>query len=209
MTYILIHGLGQDSSSWNKTLSHIEHKEQVICPELTAFLKEGDGSYENLYRTFSEYCDNISGPLNLCGLSLGAVLALNYTIDNPQKVKSLILIAAQYEMPKALLIIQNAIFKFIPQSYFKNMGMYKADFIKLTKSMMNLNFSEGLKDISCPVLVLCGKKDSANRKASKNLANIVINAKIQIVENAGHEVNINVPRELAGIINNFYEVHKL
>ena len=35
--------------------------------------------------------------LNLCGLSLGAVLALNYAIDFPKKVNSLILIAPQYE----------------------------------------------------------------------------------------------------------------
>ena len=117
-------------------------EEQVICPELSLFVKEGDISYENLYNAFSEYCDNISEPLNLCGLSLGAVLALNYAIDNPEKVKSLILIAAQYEMPKVLLKLQNIIFSFIPESSFKNMGMKKKDFIKLTKSMMSLNLSE-------------------------------------------------------------------
>ncbi|WP_291672316.1 alpha/beta fold hydrolase [Clostridium sp.] len=117
-------------------------EEQVICPELSLFVKGGDISYENLYNAFSEYCDNISEPLNLCGLSLGAVLALNYAIDNPEKVKSLILIAAQYEMPKVLLKLQNIIFSFIPESSFKNMGMKKKDFIKLTKSMMSLNLSE-------------------------------------------------------------------
>lgn len=53
--------------------------------------------------------DNISGQLNLCGLSLGVVLALNYIIDNPKKVNSLVLIAGQSEMPKALLKLQNIV----------------------------------------------------------------------------------------------------
>ncbi|AIY83300.1 alpha/beta hydrolase [Clostridium baratii] len=209
MQYILIHGLGQNSSSWNKTISYMVEQDHVICPELSSFLKEGDITYANLYHTFSEYCDNISEPLNLCGLSLGAVVALNYAIDNPEKVKSLILIAAQYEMPKVLLKLQNIIFRFIPETSFKNMGIMKKDFIKLTTSMMNLNFSKSLKNIPCPVLVVCGEKDSANKKASKNLAESITKAEIQFIKNAKHEVNIDAPKELAEILNDFYHRQQL
>ncbi|MFR9240058.1 MAG: alpha/beta fold hydrolase [Clostridium baratii] len=209
MQYILIHGLGQNSSSWNKTISYMVEQDHVICPELSSFLKEGDITYANLYHAFSEYCDNISEPLNLCGLSLGAVVALNYAIDNPEKVKSLILIAAQYEMPKVLLKLQNIIFRFIPKTSFKNIGIMKKDFIKLTTSMMNLNFSKSLKNIPCPVLVVCGEKDSANKKASKNLAESITKAEIQFIKNAKHEVNIDAPKELAEILNDFYHRQQL
>ena len=41
----------------------------------------------------------------------------NYAIDHPDKVNSLILIAAQYKMPKKLLSIQNTIFRFMPISF--------------------------------------------------------------------------------------------
>lgn len=54
----------------------------------------------------------------------------------------MILIAAQYEMPKVLLKLQNIILSFIPEFSFKSVGMKKKDFIKLTKSMMSLNLSE-------------------------------------------------------------------
>lgn len=209
MQYILIHGLGQNSSSWNETISYMVKQDHVICPELSLFLKEGDVSYTNLYHAFSEYCDNISEPLNLCGLSLGSVVALNYAIDNPEKVKSLILIAAQYEMPKVLLKLQNIIFRFIPENSFENMGIKKKDFIKLTNSMMSLNFSKSLRYISCPVLVVCGEKDSANKKAAKNLAESITKAEIQFIKNAGHEVNIDVPKELAEILNDFYHRQQL
>ncbi|WP_419743376.1 alpha/beta fold hydrolase [Paraclostridium dentum] len=123
MKHILIHGLGQKASSWNETISYMTGQDTIICPELSLFIKEKDASYSNLYTAFSEYCNNISGPLNLCGLSLGAVLALNYAIDNPKKVNSLVLIAAQYEMPKTLIKLQNIVFKFIPEKSFKSMGL--------------------------------------------------------------------------------------
>ncbi len=135
---------------------------------------------------------------------MGAVLALNYVIDNLSKVKSLILIAAQYEMPQILLKLQNIIFRFIHEKSFESMGIKKKDFIELTNSIMDLNFSESLKNISCPVLVICGEKDSVNKKATKNIAKSIKNAEVKFVKNAGHEVNTDTPKELAEIINSFY-----
>lgn len=117
-----------------------------------------------MYSSFCEYCNNFSEPLNLCGLSLDAVLALNYAIDFPQRVKSLILIAPQYDMPKFLLKVQNVLFKFMPESQFKDIGLTKKDFITLTNSMANMNFTSGLENVSCPVLVFCGEKDNVIKK---------------------------------------------
>lgn len=51
--------------------------------------------------------------------SLGAVLTLNYAIDHPDKVKALVLIAAQYKMPKKLLKVQNMLFHLMPNSAFQ------------------------------------------------------------------------------------------
>lgn len=204
MKHILIHGLGQKASSWNETISYMTGQDTIICPELSLFIKEKDASYSNLYTAFSEYCNNISGPLNLCGLSLGAVLALNYAIDNPKKVNSLVLIAAQYEMPKTLLKLQNIVFKFIPEKSFKSMGLSRNDFIKLTSSMMNLNFNEGLNNILCPVLLICGDKDSPNKKATRNLYESISQSEIIFIKDAKHEVNNDNPKELAEILNDFH-----
>lgn len=204
MQNILVHGLGQDSSSWDETISDLAKGDNFISPNLSLFLKDGDASYSTLYKSFSEYCNTHSKPLNLCGLSLGAVLALNYAIEYPTKVESLILIAPQYKMPKALLKLQNIIFKCMPRICFKNIGMKKSDFIQLTNSMMDLNFSTDLKQISCPVLVLCGDKDSVNKKASTTLAHEIKHSEIKFIKNAGHEVNVDAPKELAQIINEFY-----
>ena len=177
MKYIFIHGLGQDSSAWNETVSLIKIKKSIStdieCPNLFALLNGEEITYTNLYRAFSDYCGNFPEPLNLCGLSLGGILALNYTVDNPDKVQSLALIGTQYKMPKILLKFQTALFKILPKSFFRKNGVEKENFLKTFLALMNtmydLDFSGNLKEISCDTLILCGDKDTANKKAAKYL----------------------------------------
>lgn len=195
--------MGQNSSSWNKTVSFLKYNINPTCLELNSFYTKGNCNYNDIYKKFCSYCNNFSESLNLCGLSLGAVLALNYAIDFPSKVKSLILIAPQYDMPKFLLKAQNLVFKFMPESQFKNIGLTKYDFITLTNSMSDIDFTRNLEKVFCPVLVLCGEKDIVNKKTAIKLTNKLSNAKFYIISNAQHEVNIDNPKELANIINEF------
>ena len=197
MKYILLHGMGQSASSWDKTISYLPDTIETVCPELSDFFSEGNCNYSKMYASFCEYCNSFSEPLNLCGLSLGAVLALNYAIDFSQSVGSLILIAPQYDMPKFLLKVQNMLFKFMPKSQFKDIGLKKNDFITLTNSIADMDFTSGLDKVNCPVLVLCGEKDNVNKKAAIKLAGKLPNAKFSTIENSRHEVNIDNPQDLA------------
>ena len=197
MKYILLHEMGQNASSWDKTISFLPNNTEAVCPDLDVFFTEENCHYNELYGAFCDYCNNFSQLMNLCGLSLGAVLTLNYAIDFPQKVKSLILIAPQYDMPKFLLKVQNVRFKFMPESQFKDIGLTKKNFITLTNSMADMDLTSGLDKVTCPVLVLYGEKDNINKKAAVKLAQKLKNAKYDTVSNSGHEVNIDNPQGLA------------
>ncbi|MFJ7951700.1 alpha/beta fold hydrolase [Lysinibacillus sp. NPDC096418] len=203
MRYIFIHGLGQNASSWEKTISFMEKTTQVSHLDLFDLLKDKRPTYNNLYLAFSEYMEGFSEPVTLLGLSLGAVLALNYTIEHPEKIQSLVLMAPQYKMPKLLLKFQNVIFRFMPKSIFQKLGSSKNDFILLTSSMMELDFSKDLTRIQCNTLVLCGEKDKANRRAAKMVAEQIPKAELQTVMGAGHEINVDAPEILASILNEF------
>lgn len=205
MVYVFIHGLGQSSSSWDNVISYLPRHYRATCPDLVRMVNHKDVTYNNLYNSFVKYCEDIDEPLHLCGLSLGGILALNYVVDFPDKVKSLVLIGAQYEMPKLLLKFQNSIFRFMPKSAFGKMGFKKEHFIQLTNSMVDLNFSKDLIDISCDTLIVCGEKDHANRNASKNLLELIPKSKIQFITNASHEINVQEPKKLAEILEDFYE----
>ena len=204
MEYLFIHGLGQTATSWNETISRMELGEQAVCPELFSMLDGEHADYQNLYRTFSDYCDSLPAGLNLCGLSIGAVLALNYTVKHPENVASLVLIAPQFRVPGLLLRVQDVIFRFMPRKAFEEMRISKEAFRTLSLSMQDLDFSDKLKVLSCPVLILCGEKDRANRKAAEELACGIKRARLRFVENAGHEVNIQAPEKLAKLLMDFY-----
>lgn len=45
-------------------------------------------------------------------------------------------------------------------------------------------------------------------KSAKQLNKVIQNSKFKIIENAGHEVNIDNPKELANIINDFWKDNK-
>ncbi len=200
MKYIYLHGLGQTPDSWNQVLGYRNTSTDSICPDLARLVHGREANYPDLYAAFSALCDTIEDDLTLCGLSLGGVLALNYTIDHPEKVKSLILIATPYKMPKQLLQLQNILFRFLPKSAFSQTGFQKADFIRLCRSMAELDFSRSLRKVTCPVLVLCGEHDRANQKAARMLAGLLKNAAFQQIPNAGHEVNTDAPERLAEIL---------
>lgn len=203
MTSIFIHGLGQNSSSWEETISFIGEPNQILYPNLFDLVKDQELTYKNLYVAFSEYLDQFTEPVKLVGLSLGAILALNYTIDHPEKVQSLVLIAPQYKMPKLLLKVQNIVFRFIPESSFRKLGSSKYDFIRLSESMIDLDFSKELKRIGCNTLVVCGEKDKANNRAGEQLAAQLPKAEMRIVTGVGHEVNTDAPEKLAYLLTDF------
>ena len=207
MDQIYVHGLGQTPDSWTKTISHIKSGEQSICLDLPELIRGKQATYQNLYAAFSDACNKYDKPVNLCGLSLGGVLALNYVIDHPEKVNSLVLIATPYKMPRHLLQFQNMLFRFMPKSMFQQMGFSKREFLQLCKTMMPLDFSDSLPQISCPALVIYGEKDTANKKASVKLADILANAEFSELKGSGHEVNTEAPEQLAAVLCRFYEIH--
>ena len=202
MNLIFLHGLGQNPSSWNDTLSFLPQSIKAYCPDLLNLCEEK--AYENIYLAFEKYVDNFSNPINLCGISLGAVLALNYTLNHADKVSSLVLIAPQYKMPRLLLRVQNIAFRILPNSLFSKDGIAKQDIIQLTNSMRLLDFEQELRNIVCPTLIICGQNDTANIKAAKKMADIISNAKLYLIDKAGHEINVVASEKLANAINLFY-----
>lgn len=205
MKYLYLHGLGQKPDSWNRTIKETKVSSSSISLSLAEMSEGKDVTYKELYSAFSEVCDKEDEEIVLCGLSLGAVLALNYAIDHPDKTKALVLIAAQYKMPEKLLKFQNVLFRLMPNSMFKQIGFKKADVISLCGTMAKLDFTDSLHNVSCPVLIVCGEKDHANKKASKELTRYLSKSFFYEFLKTGHEVNIEAPEEIAIVLQKFYD----
>ena len=204
MTNILVHGLGQTDKSWDKVKEILNQDNiNVETPNLFEIAKNYQLTYENVFTVFVDYCNSFSDKLNLVGLSLGGILAIDYAILHPEKVNSITLCGVPYEIPKKLFKLQNFIFKFMPKKTFDNMGVSKENFIQLTNSMAELNIKEKVLKLKSPTLVLCGEKDSANIESANKLNENIKNSELKIIKDAGHEINIDAPEEIAEIIKKF------
>lgn len=78
MINILVHGLGQNEKSWDQVKANLDNQIKVECPNLFELVKNYEINYENMYQAFLDYCNSFNEKVNLCGLSLGGLLAIDY-----------------------------------------------------------------------------------------------------------------------------------
>ena len=67
------------------------------------------------------------------------------------------------------------------------------------------NKIDGVHKVQCPTLVISGEKDSANIKSAYYLSKNIKNAELKIIENTGHIVNEENPKELSSVISEFWK----
>ena len=201
---ILIHGSGHKAASWNETVSRLDCRKDVLCPELSSLLMGKEASYPNLRAAFGAYCAQAGGPVHLCGLSLGGILALDYTLEHPEAVKTLVLIGTPHKVPKAAFALQNVVFRLLPQSTFASTAFDKKNTFALGNSMRDLDFSGQVSAVQCPTLILCGEKDRANIQSACFLSQNIRGAQLQLIAQTGHVVNEENPKVLAERLNEFY-----
>lgn len=200
MKHIFIHGIGQTSQSWAHTIEYLGLDQEALCPQLFSSLPDSKKDYRAIYGAFSRYCDHQDGPLALYGIALGGTLAINYTIDQPDKVKSLVVIGSQFKMPKTAMTVQTLVYRALPEEVFLKIGLPRQEAIELMKSMKGLDFTSRLAEIECPTLAVCGQKDTANLGAAEKISKRVANGKLVVIDDSRHDVHMEAPQELAQAI---------
>ena len=206
MPCVLLHGLEQDPGSWDALREQPAGPADAVVPDLTAMLKAGNGSYPSLFRALEAALASLPAALDLCGLSLGGVLALHYAAFHPRRVRSLVLIAAQFQMPKRLMALQDFLFRVLPERFLTGgTPLGKAELLTLTRSMTHLDLTDELAKVSCPTLVLCGERDRPNLPASRELAALLPRAVLRVIPGAGHQVNTEAPEQLARELQEFWK----
>ena len=77
--------------------------------------------------------------------------------------------------------------------------------LRLCGTMAELDFRDLFCKASCPVLIVCGEKDNANKKASKELADYLSDSCFHELVKMGHEANIEFSEKLATVLQRFYD----
>ncbi len=202
MKILFLHGLGQGPKAWDAVVAAMNGVDALV-PSL----------FETVPRPLKYTCikEKLEGlvcsceePVVVVGLSLGAVLALDIASSHPDKVTALCLIAPQARMPRRLMAVQDFIFRFMPSSAFRGMGLPKDDVLSLTRSMRSLDLDSKLSLIDQPCLVLCGSEDKVNMTEARRITSRLATACFELVEGAGHEVNVDSPEAIARRLSAFF-----
>ena len=77
--------------------------------------------------------------------------------------------------------------------------------LRLCGTMAELDFRDSFCKVSCPVLIVCGEKDNANKKASKEPAGDLSDSCFHELVKTGHEANIEFSEKLATVLQRFYD----
>lgn len=203
--YVFLQGMGQQAQVWNAVTIQLPTHYTIDCPELLAHRNAENSAYPSIYNDFATRMQGETEAFHLCGLSMGGVIALQYAIEHPEKIASLVLIGTQFKMPKNLLRVQNLIVSILPKRVFEKSGTNKSQMLTMSKSMTDLDFSEQLGQIHCPCLILCGGKDVANKKSARLLTQRILGAQYQEIACGGHALNQDSPNALAKVLQTFWE----
>lgn len=196
MKIVFLHGLGQRAADWDQVASQFPNAD---CPELFEIAGE-KLNYSAILSSLEERYEYEKEPLCLCGLSLGGMLALDYALRHGDQVGAMVLLGARDRTPRLLMDIQDLLFRYMPDKAFASTGMKKEQVRDLTRSMKNLDFTDRLSTIHCPVTVACGEKDHPNFAAARRLAKYLPNARLYVVPHAGHELNTDAPDTVVQVV---------
>jgi pimeloyl-ACP methyl ester carboxylesterase len=179
----------------------------------------------------SDFCakNNLS-QFFLLSHSFGGAISVRFAVKYPKKVIKLVLIAAKlhrqktfrYYMGLCMSAVGNWIFCLPILSFFRPLGqrlMYKllgvSDYYKLElkknltmketfRKVVECDSTPYLSQIHHPTLIIWGTKDKATPLSDAYLINKEIpGSKLELIEGAGHVLNLQCPEKLAEIINNF------
>ena len=199
---VFLHGLGTGPSGW--------------APQLDAFPDAVAPRLDDAERTM----DALDAPFDLCGLSLGALVALRYVGEHPDRVRRLAVCAGFARLPAHLRLLQRGMARLV--------GLLPAARVRkgLVSGLSEAHRAAALEEVSTgdigrtmregasfrlerpppmPTLVLCGERDRINLRLSRRLAAALPDARFEVVPEAGHVANLDNPEAFNRLLRDFLD----
>ena len=226
---VLLHGLAVGHSMWQPELHLFAERYHVLAPDLPGCAHSAAYGPFTLARAAIAVADLIqercTGKVHVCGLSIGAMVAIQLSQICPEQIASLILSGAQVH-GLWLMKIQRLIFACLPERWlvsstakitpskdpallatlFEEVSLTgKSGILQENREMEQMDFRPALNRIELPVLVLCGSKDRANLAAAQELGRSLAKAELRIIPEVGHIWNIEKPQLFTEVVCDFVE----
>lgn len=226
---LLLHGLFGTLGNFNGIVKHFGKKINVVIPILPIFemplKKVGLNGYVEYVKQFVNYKQY--SKVDILGNSLGGHIATIFTLENQQKVRSLILTGSSglYESAMGTTFPKRGDYAFIKnktEATFYNPEVATKELVDevyeivndrnkgiriviTAKSAIRNNISERLKFIEVPTLLVWGNQDTITPPfVGEKFKELIKNSQLEIIDYCGHAPMMEHPRKFNSILEAFF-----
>ena len=236
-TLVLVHGLGASANRWEYVIPHFEKNYRVIVPDLIGFGYSDKPLVDYTTDFFSEFLKkfleklDIKNPV-LIGSSLGGQIIAEYTLNNNNAVKKLILISPSGVMKHST----PALDAYVMAALYPNQEAAKNAFEMMSGSSKNIDpkivegfvkrmrlpnakmafmstllglknsqiLTEKLSSITVPTMVIWGELDPVIPvKYADSIVSTIKDCRFYRMDGCGHTPYVEVPEKFVKIVMEF------
>lgn len=139
----------------------------------------------------------------LCGIGLGALVALKVAAGFGRRVTALVLSTARTPQSTAVLSLSHGVRGLLPASTAQRLGASPRQVLDLLDQVRPLDYRGWVSRVTSPALVLVGDRDVANLGPSMRLAQSVPGARLQTVPKMAAGWMLAEPERYAGLVAEF------
>ncbi len=229
---ILLHGLFGALSNFKDLFDTFKSSHRVIIPMLPLFdmgLETGVGALAKYVQKFVE-AFGLTG-VHLLGNSLGGHVGLIYTLQNQEKVKTLVLTGSSglfengmgetypkrgdydYIRKKTELTFYDPVVatkELVDEVYsIVNNRLKAIKIIALAKSAIRNNLSDELREIKVPTCLIWGQNDTVTPPmVAEEFLKLLPNAELHWIDKCGHAPMMEQPELFCDVLKVFLDKHK-
>lgn len=235
---VLLHANPFDHAMWLYQIAHFARRYTVVAPDLRGY---GRSDKPETLFTFADMANDVLGIVRdlgfdriaLCGVSIGATLALQIALDHPALVAAQILVGGESANPpifaqlaedytnKPIAVQRAEHIRMIVGDEFaaSPRGRYILDMFRestpplsgkaigqIFRARAPVNLRARLPEISRPTLVVNGATD-VSLEAGRETAKRIRRAEHRVVPDAGHMCNFETPWAFDSLVLDFLEAH--
>ncbi|TAM99479.1 MAG: alpha/beta hydrolase [Chitinophagaceae bacterium] len=229
---ILLHGLFGALSNFSDLIEHFRHRCKVVVPLLPLYeLTLLETTVAGLAKYVNRFIETLDyHHINLLGNSLGGHVGLVYSLNHPERVKTIILTGSSglfengmgetypkrgnyefikkkteltfYDPKVASKELVDEVFEIV------NNRLKAIKIISLAKSAIRHNLGEELQSIKVPTLLIWGKNDTITPPlVAEEFHKLIPNSELHYINLCGHAPMMEVPDEFNVFLEEFLKKH--
>lgn len=184
---VLLPARNDHPASWTPLAKRLQHSYDVVTPSLPG-LAAGRAevfSLEAAAQAVSAAIPRSASSATVCGIGLGAMVALQLAATAPDRVTRLVLLTRQVAVSPVLLSLPAAVLRLLPATTVQRLGAGQDQVLGLLDQVRPVDFAAVAPRVAVPAVVVCGARDRINRRASTALARALPQGELRLVPKAG------------------------